>query len=142
MKYIDDYFNTYPDVKSYLESSIQESKERGYAVTILGRRRPIPELNSSNRMQRGMGERAAINSPIQGSAADIINMAMINISEKLENSDAKMILQVHDELIVESPEKDVNKISLIIKNEMENACELKGPLKVEIGTGLNWADAH
>ena len=141
-KYIDDYFNTYPDVKSYLESSIQESKERGYAVTILGRRRPIPELNSSNRMQRGMGERAAINSPIQGSAADIINMAMINISEKLENSDAKMILQVHDELIVESPEKDVNKISLIIKNEMENAYELKVPLKVEIGTGLNWADAH
>ncbi len=141
-KYIDEYFSTYPDVKTYLDSSIEESKERGYAVTILGRRRPIPELNSSNRMQRGMGERAAINSPIQGSAADIINMAMINISEKLENTGAKMILQVHDELIVESPDKNVKEISIIIKNEMENAYKLSVPLKVDIGTGLNWADAH
>ena len=99
-------------------------------------------MNSSNRMQRGMGERAAINSPIQGSAADIINMAMINISEKLENTGAKMILQVHDELIVESPDKNVKEISIIIKNEMENAYKLSVPLKVDIGTGLNWADAH
>lgn len=141
-KYIDEYFSTYPDVKSYLENSIKESKERGYAITILGRRRPIPELNSSNRMQRGMGERAAINSPIQGSAADIINMAMINIAEKLQDSDAKMILQVHDELIVESPDKMVKEISLIIKNEMERAYKLRVPLKVDIGTGSNWADAH
>ncbi len=141
-KYIDEYFNTYPDVKSYLENSIKESKERGYAITILGRRRPIPELNSNNRMQRGMGERAAINSPIQGSAADIINMAMINIAEKLQDSDAKMILQVHDELIVESPDKMVKEISLIIKNEMERAYKLRVPLKVDIGTGSNWADAH
>jgi len=141
-KYIDEYFSTYPDVKSYLENSIKESKDRGYAITILGRRRPIPELNSSNRMQRGMGERAAINSPIQGSAADIINMAMINISKKLLGSDAKMILQVHDELIVESPDEDVKEISLIIKNEMENAYKLSVPIKVDIGTGSNWADAH
>ena len=141
-KYIDEYFNTYPDVKSYLENSIKESKDRGYAITILGRRRPIPELNASNRMLRGMGERAAINSPIQGSAADIINMAMISIGEKLKTSEARMILQVHDELIVESPDKDVKEISLIIKNEMENAYKLSVPIKVDIGTGLNWADAH
>lgn len=141
-KYIDEYFNTYPDVKSYLENSIKESKERGYAITILGRRRPIPELQSSNRMQRGMGERAAINTPIQGSAADIINLAMINIDEKLKGSDAKMILQVHDELIVESHKDKVDEISLIIKNEMENAYKLNVPVKVDIGTGPNWADAH
>ena len=141
-KYIDEYFSTYPDVKSYLDNSIKESKERGYAITILGRRRPIPELLSSNRIQRGMGERAAINSPIQGSAADIINLAMINIDEKLRGKDAKMILQVHDELIVESPENKVNEISLIIKNEMENAYKLRVPLKVDIGAGPNWADAH
>jgi len=141
-KYIDEYFSTYPDVKSYLENSIKESKERGYAITILGRRRPIPELLSSNRMQRGMGERAAINSPIQGSAADIINLAMINIDEKLQGNDAKMILQVHDELIVESPENKVNEISLLIKYEMENAYKLRVPLKVDIGAGPNWADTH
>jgi len=141
-KYIDEYFNTYPDVKSYLENSIKESKDRGYAITILGRRRPIPELNASNRMLRGMGERAAINSPIQGSAADIINLAMINIDEKLQSSDAKMILQVHDELIVESPNDMINEISLLIKNEMENAYKLNVPIKVDIGTGPNWADAH
>jgi len=141
-KYIDEYFSTYPDVKSYLENSIKESKERGYAITILGRRRPRPELLSSNRIQRGMGERAAINSPIQGSAADIINLAMINIDEKLRGKDAKMILQVHDELIVESPVNKVNEISLIIKNEMENAYKLRVPLKVDIGVGPNWADAH
>lgn len=141
-KYIDEYFSTYPDVKSYLEGSITESRDRGYAITIIGRRRPIPELNSSNRMQRGLGERAAINSPIQGSAADIINMAMINIAEKLQDSEAKMILQVHDELIVEAPDNMVKDISLIIKNEMENAYKLQVPLKVDIGTGSNWADAH
>ena len=141
-KYIDEYFGTYPDVKSYLENSIKESKDRGYAITILGRRRPIPELQSSNRMQRGMGERAAINSPIQGSAADIINLAMINIDEKLQGSDAKMILQVHDELIVESPNDIINEISLLIKNEMENAYKLSVPIKVDIGMGPNWADAH
>ena len=89
-----------------------------------------------------MGERAAINSPIQGSAADIINLAMINIDEKLQGNDAKMILQVHDELIVESPENMVNEISLLIKYEMENAYKLRVPLKVDIGAGPNWADAH
>jgi len=141
-KYIDEYFSRYPDVKSYLENSVEESKERGYAITILGRRRYIPELQSSNRMQRGIGERAAINSPIQGSAADIINLAMINIGEKLRGSPTNMILQVHDELIIESPEKDVKKISFIIKKEMENAYILQVPLKVDIDTGINWADAH
>lgn len=141
-KYIDHYFERYPKVRSYLDSSVKESQNRGFAVTILGRRRPIPELNSKNRVQRGFGERAAINTPIQGSAADIINLAMINISEKIVDLKSKMILQVHDELIFEVQNKEVSKISKMVKKEMEDAYKLKVPLKVEIGVGANWAEAH
>ncbi|MGI9553308.1 MAG: DNA polymerase I [Thermodesulfobacteriota bacterium] len=141
-RYIDEYFSRYPKVKDYLEKSIREAQNRGYTITIIGRRRPIPELNSKNRMQRGIGERAAINTPIQGSAADIINLAMINIDNKLLDSDCKMILQVHDELIFEVNENKVNKYKDKIKKEMESAYQINVPIKVEIGEGHDWAEAH
>ena len=141
-RYIDEYFSRYPKVKDYLDNSVREAQNRGYAITIIGRRRPIPELNSKNRMQRGIGERAAINTPIQGSAADIINLAMINIDRELQNSECKMILQVHDELIFEVKEKAVQDYKNKIKKEMESAYKLIVPIKVDIGEGYDWAEAH
>ena len=141
-KYIDEYFSRYPKVKSYLDNSVKEAQDRGYAITIIGRRRPIPELNSKNRIQKGIGERTAINTPIQGSAADIINLAMINIDREVQNSDCKMILQVHDELIFEVKEKTMQDFKHKIKREMENAYQLSVPIKVDMGEGSDWAEAH
>lgn len=140
--YIEKYFNRYSSVKSYLDSSVVKAQNNGYAETITGRRRPIPELNSSNRVQRGIGERAAINTPIQGSAADIINIAMINIHDKLRNFRSRMILQVHDELIFEVADDEEANIIIIVKDGMEAAYKLAVPLKVEINSGNNWAEIH
>ncbi len=138
--YIDEYFSRYPAVKNYMQNSVSETRSRGYAMTIIGRRRSIPQLSSKNRAQRGLGERAAINTPIQGSAADIINLAMININREIRSSHCKMILQVHDELIFEIREEAVQGFKGKIKTEMENAYRLSVPLKVDMAEGNNWAE--
>ena len=141
--YIDQYLKRYSSVKSYMDSAIRDAQNKGYAETLIGRRRPIEELDSKNRMKRGIGERAAINTPIQGSAADIINTAMITIWNRLNKKyKSRMILQVHDELLFEIFEDELEELKNHIVNDMENAWKLKVPLKVEVGTGDNWAEAH
>ena len=140
--YIDEYFKRYGKVRDYIEKSISDAKSKGYAETLLGRRRPIPELASDDRNRKGFGERTAMNTPIQGSAADIINIAMIRIHERLASFKTRMILQVHDELLFEVPEDELDAVSLMVKEEMEGAWKLSVPIVVEIGTGKNWAEAH
>ncbi len=141
--YMDEYFRRYGRVKEYMEESIREAQDKGYASTILGRHRSIPELASNDRAMRGFGERTALNTPIQGSAADIIEIAMIRIHDKLNNGfKSKMILQVHDELLFEVYDGEIEIVSRIVKEEMEGAWELRVPLCVEIGVGENWAEAH
>jgi len=143
-RYIDAYFERHSGVKAYIERTLDEVRERGYAVTIFGRKRPIPELNSDNKMTRSLGERLAVNTPIQGSAADLVKVAMINLDRRLkaEAPDAKMILQVHDELVVEAQAGDAEKIKAIVKEEMENAVRLDVPVKVDVGSGPDWGEAH
>jgi len=141
--YINAFYEKYPDVKKYLDETIKNAKKDGYVTTMFKRRRSIPELKSSNYNTRSFGERVAMNMPLQGSAADIIKIAMLRVSEKLrvENLTAKIILQVHDELLVESPEEEADRISLILKNEMENAAKLSVPLLVDVKKGSRWYDA-
>lgn len=143
-EYIKQYFETYPDVKKYLDSTVEQAKKNGYVRTMFGRRRPIPELSSGNFMQRSFGERAAMNSPIQGSAADIIKIAMINAERALNESglSAKIVLQIHDELLVEVKEEDADAAAEILVNEMRGAASLSVPLEVGIGRGRNWFEAH
>ncbi|MGB9715522.1 MAG: DNA polymerase I [Thermodesulfovibrionales bacterium] len=143
-KYIEQYFNRHQGVKRYIELTLQEIREKGYATTLLGRRRPIPELNSLNSITRQQGERLAINTPVQGSAADIIKLAMINIWRVFRERDlkTKMVLQIHDELLFEVPLQELQIVKDIVKKEMEEVIELSVPLKVEIGYGKNWAEAH
>jgi len=143
-KYIEKYFERHPGVKLYIEAALSEVRQKGYTVTLAGRRRPIPEIRSQNSNARAQAERLAVNSPIQGSAADIIKIAMINIREKLkeEHLVARMILQVHDELLFEAPESELNSVTDMIKREMEGAVKLLVPLRVDIGAGRNWAEAH
>lgn len=138
------YFDTYPAVKEYMNKCIQQGKEQGYVETIFGRKRYLPDINSQNSIVRGYAERNAINAPIQGSAADIIKMAMINIQKRFEkeNIKAKMIMQVHDELNFNVPINEIATVERVVKEEMENVITLKVPLKVEIGKGANWLDAH
>lgn len=141
--YIHKYFETYPAVKPYLEGQVTEAKEKGYVTTLFQRRRPIPELASSNFMQRAFGERIAMNSPIQGTAADIIKIAMIHVNRTLEqlNLKSRLILQIHDELLIETHESEVEQVRKILKEEMENAISLKVPMEVEINQGNDWYEA-
>lgn len=141
--YIAAYFEKYPKVKEYLDNSIQEAKRNGYATTLFGRRRAIPELSSSNFIKRAFGERVAMNMPIQGSAADIIKIAMIKVFERLrkENLASRLILQVHDELLLEVKTDEIDKVKIILKEEMENATSLLVPLDVDIHEGKTWFDA-
>jgi DNA polymerase-1 len=141
--YIEKYFETYSKVKSYMEQSVEFAKKHGYSITITGRKRYIPELKSPNFHIRSFGERAAMNMPLQGSAADVIKTVMISVFNRLkkEGLKAKLILQVHDELIIDAPADEKDKVSLILKQEMENAFELKVPLKIEINYGYNMYDA-
>ena len=141
--YIDNYLNHYSGVKEYMTRTIEMAKENKFAETMFGRKRYLPELTSSNFNLRSFGERVARNMPIQGSAADIIKIAMINVSRRLkkENLNAKLILQVHDELIVEAEEKQANAVAEILKHEMENAVQLKVPLTVEATVGKTWFEA-
>lgn len=142
-EYIKNYLRTYPDVDRYLKETVASAKETGYTLTLFGRKRLIPELSASNKNLQSFGERVAMNSPIQGTAADIIKIAMINVSKALKDSglDAKLIMQVHDELIVEASEKDADKAAEILKREMENTVKTTVPMLVEISTGSNWYEA-
>lgn len=143
-QYIKDYFISYPGIKNYLDNSVKEAKEKGYSVTMFGRRRPIPELTSGNFMQRQFGERVAMNSPIQGSAADIMKIAMINVAKELKEKDlkSKIVLQVHDELLIEAYENEVEQVKDILKRNMEQAAHLNVPLDVNVQVGNNWDEAH
>ncbi|OSB10225.1 DNA polymerase I [Paraclostridium bifermentans] len=138
--YIDSYLNTYEDIKSYMDSTIEEAKEDGYVKTILNRRRYIPEIKSSNTILKNLGKRLAMNAPIQGSAADIIKIAMVNVYKKLEERDlkSKLVLQVHDELIIECIEDELEEVSKIVKDEMEHAVSMDVNLDVDLNTGDSW----
>ncbi|MBL0014432.1 MAG: DNA polymerase I [Flavobacterium sp.] len=141
---IDAYYATYPKLKSYMSNQVDFARENGYVQTVLGRRRYLKDINSANMMVKSGAERNAVNAPIQGSAADIIKIAMINIHKKLtsENWKSKMLLQVHDELVFDVHHSELEKIQPIIKHEMENAFQLDVPLEVEMGIGKNWLEAH
>lgn len=142
--YIDQYFDTYPAVKKFIDELVLKAKETGYAETMFGRKRPVPELTSSNFMQRNFGERVAMNSPIQGTAADIIKIAMIRVANRLkeEKLASKIVLQVHDELLVEAPEAEKEMVRQILLEEMEQAVTLSIPLEVEVLEGKDWKEAH
>ena len=142
-QYIEDYFHTYPGIKVFLDRSVKDAKDRGYAVTLFGRRRPVPELSSGNFMQRSFGERVAMNSPIQGTAADIMKIAMIGVERRLkeEGLKSRLVLQVHDELLVEAWEPEVETVQRILKEEMEQAAGLSVPLEIDMHTGTNWYEA-
>ncbi|RJQ14172.1 MAG: DNA polymerase I [Nitrospiraceae bacterium] len=142
--YIDTYFARHCGVKEYMEKMIEVATETGFISTIFNRKRPIPELRSTNKNTRQLGERLAINTPVQGSAADIIKVSMLNIRKRLkkERLRTRMLLQVHDELLFEAPEEEKDMIRALVKEEMENAVTLDVPLKVDIGIGKNWAGAH
>ena len=141
-EYIEKYFARYPGVKRYLDSAVAFAKENGYARTLMGRRRYIPEIASSNFNIRSFGERCAMNSPIQGAAADIIKIAMVRVHEELKKAglQARLILQVHDELMVEAPEAEADQAQEILRRCMENVAELKVPLKTDISVGRNWLE--
>ena len=142
-EYIEQYFKTYPRVKAFLDKCVSDAKESGCSVTMYGRRRPMPELKSSNFMQRQFGERVAMNAPIQGTAADIIKIAMIRVYERLkkENLKTRLILQVHDELILEAPVEETEKASAILREEMQQAAELAVKLEVDLHIGKSWFEA-
>ena len=141
---INTYYENYPQLKAYMSSQVDFARENGYVTTVLGRRRYLKDILSQNAIVRGAAERNAINAPIQGSAADIIKLAMIKIHDRMKNGDwkAKMLLQVHDELVFDVPKSEVDSLSTIIKEEMENAFKLEVPLVVDIGVGNNWLEAH
>ena len=141
---IEAYYATYPQLKSYMNEQVDFARENGYVTTVLGRRRYLKDINSQNAVVRGAAERNAVNAPIQGSAADIIKIAMINIHRRMEkeNWQSKMLLQVHDELVFDVPKTEVETLSVMVKEEMENAFSLEVPLLVEVGMGENWLEAH
>jgi DNA polymerase-1 len=142
-EFIDRYLNTYPGVKEYMDTIIREAKEKGYVTTLLNRRRYIPEITSRNFNLRSFGERTAMNTPIQGSAADIIKKAMIDVAERLEREKltSKLLLQVHDELIFDVPKEEIDQMEHIVPDVMEHAFRLDVPLKVDYSFGPTWYDA-
>jgi DNA polymerase I len=142
--YIDEYFRKYAGVQAYIEASLNEARQRGYVITLLNRRRYLPELHSPTAFIRQSSERMAVNSPIQGTAADIIKVAMIHIQNRIEESGlaTKMIMQVHDELVFETPEEELRRALPLIQREMETVMRLSVPLQVSIHSGKNWAEAH
>lgn len=142
-RYIQKYFETYPRIKGFLDELVAEGKQNGYVTTLFLRRRPVPELTSSNFMQRSFGERIAMNSPIQGTAADIIKIAMIRVNRKLkeQNLKSRMILQIHDELLIETHKEELTTVKKILKDEMFQAAKLTVPLEVDVNVGTTWYDA-
>lgn len=143
-KYIKLYFERHPGIREFIDQMTVEGTEMGYVSTLFGRRRPVPELKSRNRNTRMLGERLAMNSPVQGTAADIIKLAMIKAHRQITEMklNTRMVLQVHDELLLEAPESESEEAASLLRSAMEGAAELKVPLKVELGTGKNWAEAH
>ena len=142
-KYIEDYFHTYPGIKAFLDDVVAHAKENGYVKTLFGRRRPVPELASSNFMQRSFGERVAMNAPIQGTAADIMKIAMIGVNKRLKEQTMKsrLVLQVHDELLIETHHTEIDTVKEILREEMEQAAVLEVPLEIDMHTGNNWYEA-
>lgn len=143
-RYIESYFNRYPKVREFIDRTIEDARTNGYVTTLFGRRRFIPELSSNAASVRSFGERTAVNTPIQGTAADMIKLAMIHIHNRLrqEGLSAKMILQVHDELVFEAPDSEIEILKPIVRDGMENVVSLSVPVKVDMGTGRNWDEAH
>lgn len=143
-QYIDSYFHTYPKIKTFLDNLVQSAKDKGYSETILGRKRPIPDLSSKNFRLRSFGERVAMNAPIQGTAADIMKIAMIRVFNELysRNLKSRLILQVHDELLIETYKDEVDEVKSILEEAMTKAVKLKVPLMIETGEGDNWLNAH
>ena len=139
---IDAYYETYPQLKNYMRLQVDFARENGYVETVLGRRRYLKDINSQNSIVRGAAERNAVNAPIQGSAADIIKIAMLRIHEKLSDFESKMLLQVHDELVFDAKKSELDALTSMIKTEMEQAYALQVPLVVDVGTGMNWLEAH
>ncbi|MCR5656022.1 MAG: DNA polymerase I [Butyrivibrio sp.] len=142
-QYMEEYLQTYPGVKNYQDSAVENAKEKGYCVTLYGRKRPMPELKSGNFMQRQFGERVAMNAPIQGTAADIMKIAMILVWRRIlkENLKSRMILQIHDELVIETASDEIDKVTALMEEEMQNAAKLSVPLEVECHTGSDWFEA-
>jgi DNA polymerase-1 len=143
-EFIYNYFTTYPKIQDFMRKTISEADKRGYVTTMKGRRRYMPQIHSSNRQLREFAERTSINTPIQGSAADMIKLAMIAVYNAMKTAHlkSKMILQVHDELVFEVPLDEISKMTTLVKERMENALKLRVPVKVEIGKGKNWLEAH
>jgi DNA polymerase-1 len=142
--FIDAYFKTYSGIRRYIDSLIRKTEETGYASTIFGRRRYIQAINSRNKTEKNAAERVAVNTPIQGSAADIVKTAMLKLDEALTEtqSPAVLLLQVHDELILECPKPDAPAVVKLVREVMENAVTLKVPLRVSVETGKRWGDFH
>jgi len=139
--YIRAYFERYAGVRRFIDTTIAEVRRTGVVLTMFGRRRPIPDMNSRNVSARNFAERTAVNTPLQGTAADIIKLAMIRIAEKLRGRQTRMLLQVHDELVFEAPPEEVAEIRAMVKAEMENVRKLDVPMVVDVGVGDNWRDA-
>lgn len=142
-EYIEQYFRTYPGIKEFLDRTVEDAKKNGYVTTMFGRRRPMPELKSSNFMQRSFGERVAMNAPIQGTAADIIKLAMVHVDQALRAAGLKsrLILQVHDELLIETAQEELAQVQELLQNEMMHAAELRVRLEVDVHAGKNWYEA-
>ena len=143
-EYMEAYLEKYHGVRDYMKNIVEKAKAEGYVSTLYGRRRALPELKSSNFNTRAFGERVALNMPIQGTAADIIKLAMVNVSDRLRSEGLKgrLILQVHDELIVECPEAETDRVKAILREEMEGVARFSVPLTCETKAGKNWAEAH
>jgi DNA polymerase-1 len=141
---IETYYKTYPQLRSYIQNQVDFARENGYVSTVLGRRRYLKDINSQNAIVRGAAERNAVNAPIQGSAADIIKLAMISIQKELKNKKwkSKMLLQVHDELVFDVHKTELDALKIMVKTKMENAFIIDVPLVVDIGVGTNWLEAH
>ena len=142
-EYIEQYFKTYPGIKRFLDQAVADAKEKGYVTTMFGRRRPVPELKSSNFMQRSFGERVAMNAPIQGTAADIIKIAMIRVDEALRAAgmQSRLILQVHDELLIETAQEELPQVEKLLRDKMMHAADLRVKLEVDVHSGKNWYEA-
>lgn len=141
---IEGYFAMFPGVRKYMDECVEKTKSTGYVTTLFGRRRLLPDINSRNAVVRGYAERNAINAPIQGTAADVIKIAMINIYKKFKEEGicSKMILQVHDELNFDVLPEELEKVETIVKSEMESAAKFRVPLVADCGKGDNWLEAH
>ena len=142
-RYIKGYLENFSGVREYMKTVVEKAKEKGYVETVFARRRYLPELSSSNAVTRAFGERVALNMPIQGTAADIIKIAMIRVWQCLKEQklDARLIMQVHDELIVEASEKQADIVAGIVKREMENAVKMRVPMQADVGIGKTWYDS-